>query len=220
MAEAAEQTLGATSAGLKAAGASQQPTQPTQPAQQQRILQRNRRGIRAEETFQDWPDQPDDAAGAPRSVQDRIQSLVRRNPADVDGILSLPAGVDESIWQYEHLKQVCLELNDLFVRLEDECRPATCPDMKAGEWMYLCAAHTTPAPCRALDYIGHTIDHASALLNQAKLFPSRVSVPETSLKQLHNIARRLYRIFAHAWYHHREIFGEFEVSAWSARFMM
>lgn len=40
----------------------------------------------------------------------------------------------------------------------------------------------------------------------------RISVPEPSLKHFQSIARRLYRIFAHAYFHHREIYEYFEVS--------
>lgn len=40
----------------------------------------------------------------------------------------------------------------------------------------------------------------------------RISVPEPSLKHFQSIARRLYRIFAHAYFHHREIYESFEVS--------
>ncbi|KAI9350894.1 Mob1/phocein [Obelidium mucronatum] len=73
-----------------------------------------------------------------------------------------------------------------------ECRPecADCQEMKAGEWQYLCAAHPSPQPCSAIDYIIHTLDSTTALLNNTKLFPSR--------------------IFAHAWFHHRLVFDEFE----------
>lgn len=39
----------------------------------------------------------------------------------------------------------------------------------------------------------------------------RISIPEPSLKHFQSIARRLYRIFAHAYFHHREIYQSFEV---------
>lgn len=38
----------------------------------------------------------------------------------------------------------------------------------------------------------------------------RTSIPTTSLKHFTSIARRLYRIFAHAWYHHRDVFSACE----------
>ncbi|KAJ3292229.1 hypothetical protein HK104_005448 [Borealophlyctis nickersoniae] len=144
------------------------------------------------------------------SGQQFLQSLIRKDPSDIDTIVRVPDTQDEDVWQYEHLRQVCLELNNLIVLMEGECTSSTCTEMKADEWMYLCAAHATPQSCCAIDYAVHTLDNAIALLNSQKYFPSRVSVPETSLKHFQNVARRLYRIFAHAWYHHREIFTEFE----------
>ena len=67
--------------------------------------------------------------------------------------------------------------------------------MKAGEWLYLCVAHgndgamevcmlpiqpfplCSDAPdlqqCCAIDYILHTVDSATALLNSPRAFPSR-----------------------------------------------
>ncbi|KAG0056782.1 hypothetical protein BGZ83_003400 [Gryganskiella cystojenkinii] len=82
--------------------------------------------------------------------------------------------------------------------------------MRAEEWMYYCATHATPRECCAIDYLTHTLDGACALLNNVKFFPSRISVPESSVKNFQSIARRLYRIFAHAYFHHRDIFDAFE----------
>lgn len=83
--------------------------------------------------------------------------------------------------------------------------------MKAtDEWLYLCAAHKNPKECCAIDYIIHTLDGTAALLNSDKCFPSRVSIPESSLKYFQSITRRLYRIFSHAFFHHRELFDQIE----------
>jgi len=48
------------------------------------------------------------------------------------------------------------------------------------------------------------------MLNHPKHFPSRVSVPQESVKQFAVLARRLFRILAFAKYHHRQLFDEFE----------
>ncbi|KAG1252187.1 hypothetical protein G6F68_011900 [Rhizopus microsporus] len=82
--------------------------------------------------------------------------------------------------------------------------------MKADGWLYLCAAHPSTQSCPAIDYIIHTLDGATVLLNNSKYFPSRISIPEPSLKHFQSVARRLYRIFAHAYFHHREIYEFFE----------
>jgi len=50
------------------------------------------------------------------------------------------------------------------------------------------------------------------MCNQLLLYTTRISVPEPSLKHFQSIARRLYRIFAHAYFHHREIYESFEAS--------
>lgn len=41
----------------------------------------------------------------------------------------------------------------------------------------------------------------------------RNSIKESSVQKLGSVCRRVYRIFSHAYFHHRPIFDEFEVSA-------
>ena len=78
-----------------------------------------------------------------------ITSLV----SDVDHILTAPETQDEGVWKYEHLRQFCMELNGLAVKLQSECKPETCSQMTATEqWIFLCAAHKTPKECPAIDY--------------------------------------------------------------------
>ena len=55
------------------------------------------------------------------------------------------------------------------------------------------------------------LDATTALINSSRYFPSRMSIAPTSTKHFSSIARRLYRIFAHAYYHHREVFDQCEV---------
>ncbi|CAJ0759228.1 301_t:CDS:2 [Entrophospora sp. SA101] len=153
---------------------SQNPTLPIEVASSSTFkptLRRNRPGTKFEDAYQ-FPHLPLDQIDTAFALQEYLQSLLRNHKDDLDLLVKLPAGQSEEAWQYEHLRQLCLELNYLVVQLEPECNKQTCPEMKADEWMYRCAAHLTP---------------------------------------MNSIARRLYRIFAHAWFHHREIFKEFEV---------
>ncbi|CAB1347050.1 unnamed protein product [Coregonus sp. 'balchen'] len=107
--------------------------------------------------------------------------------------------------------QFCLELNGLAVKLQSECHPETCTQMTATEqWIFLCAAHKTPKECPAIDYTRHTLDGAACLLNSNKYFPSRVSIKESSVAKLGSVCRRIYRIFSHAYFHHRQIFDKYE----------
>ncbi|CAG8495912.1 17294_t:CDS:2 [Acaulospora colombiana] len=144
------------------------------------------------------------------ALQEYLQSLIRKDKENLDLLVELPPDQDPETWQYEHLRQLCLELNYLIVQLETECNRQSCPEMKADEWMYLCAAHQTPMNCCAIDYMVHALDGATSVLNSHKHFPSRITISDTSVKHYQSIARRLYRIFAHAWFHHREIFESFE----------
>jgi hypothetical protein len=57
----------------------------------------------------------------------------------------------------------------------------------------------------------HNLDHSTALLNNSKYFASRVSINTNSIKHLENVVRRLYRLFSHAYFHHMDIFNDFEV---------
>ena len=41
---------------------------------------------------------------------------------------------------------------------------------------------------------------------------SRVSIKESSVAKLGSVCRRIYRIFSHAYFHHRQIFDKYEVS--------
>ncbi|TPX60296.1 hypothetical protein PhCBS80983_g01865 [Powellomyces hirtus] len=171
---------------------------------------RNRPGIRQEDWSQ-WPLIPLDQIESTFLAQQYIQGLIRKDASAIKEIVEVPESQDRDLWRYEHLRQICLELNNLVIMLEPECTAASCPEMKAHEWLYLCAGHPNPQQCPALDYIVHTLDSATALLNSQKAFFSRITIPEGSIKHFANITRRLYRIFAHAWFHHKEVFQEFEV---------
>ncbi|CAF3666449.1 unnamed protein product [Rotaria sp. Silwood1] len=173
-------------------------------------LRRNRPGTKAKDWCH-WPEETSENMDSLYHIQQYIQQSIRRNPSDIDFILQSPDQQDEGVWKYEHLRQFCLELNDLTVLLQKECLPETCSQMTATEqWIFLCAAHKNPKECPAIDYTRHTLDGAASLLNSNKYFPSRISIKETSIAKLGSVCRRIYRIFSHAYYHHRPIYDEFE----------
>lgn len=130
-----------------------------------------------------------------------------------------PEGVDKSLWLYELCRFLCEKINMIIVALFAEtppCSAQTCPEMRASEWQYLCAVHDPPKPCCAIDYCCHTLDWAANVLTSPKHFPSRLSLTaepnqgHQPLRQLTNIFRRVYRIFAHAWFQHRDLFWKVE----------
>jgi hypothetical protein len=145
--------------------------------------------------------------------------------------------------------------------LQQECTRASCPEMKAGEWMYLCVAHGNDGAMEVrlcylrvskrkkaslmivaamLRYRLHsthrrqrnspsqlatsvpitvrvTLAHS---LFSACLSPRRINIPPPSHRHFGSLARRLGRIFAHAYFHHREVFEQAEAeSSLYARFL-
>ena len=61
----------------------------------------------------------------------------------------------------------------------------------------------------------YLLSYFFASLNELSFFMSffmfRVSIKESSVAKLGSVCRRVYRIFSHAFFHHRSIYDEFEV---------
>ena len=128
-----------------------------------------------------------------------------------------PPGIDKTLWLYELCRFLIAQCNTLIVGFlfdTPPCSAATCPEMRAGEWQFLCAVHDTPKSCCAIDYCCHTLDWAANVVTNPKIFPSRFVVDShdknTAVKNLVNVFRRLHRIFAHAWFQHRGVFWSLE----------
>jgi hypothetical protein len=150
-------------------------------------------------------------AGGPFQVEQLIQRMLRADPTALAKIYAVPEDQDTYLWQYEHLRQMMKELNVLVARLDGRCTRESCPVMKAtDDWVFLCAAHKAPQECCAFEYIVHTMDNVNTLLTSSRVFPSRVSVTSNATQYFQSVARRLYRIFSHTFFHHPEIFREFE----------
>jgi len=171
---------------------------------------RNPRGTPLGQLY-NWPDvSPDDSSG-PLAIQAYLQQLIRKDPNDLKSIVGRPEAFDRLCWLYEHLRQVCLQLSELIVELGEACNSTTCPVMNATAGVtYLCAAHKQNLECCAIDYIVHTLDWSIHQLCVEANFPSRLEIKPSALEIMKNVARRLYRMFAHAYFHHRAIFDSFE----------
>lgn len=136
-----------------------------------------------------------------------------------------PEGTSTEIWLYELGRFLIQKTNAIIVHLfadSPPCSPQTCSEMRASEWQYLCAVHDPPKSCSAIDYCCHTLDWAATSLTSSKMFPSRLNLGtagmggghdktmQAQLKEITNIFRRVYRIFAHAWFQHRDMFWRVE----------
>ncbi|KAM3512006.1 hypothetical protein MY11210_004332 [Beauveria gryllotalpidicola] len=130
-----------------------------------------------------------------------------------------PAGIDRTLWLYELCRFLISQCNALIVGFlfdTPPCSAATCPEMRASEWQFLCAVHEQPKSCCAIDYCCHTLDWAANVVSDQNIFPSRFMIlndaqsKHVGLKNLVNVFRRLHRVFAHAWFQHRSVFWAVE----------
>ena len=170
---------------------------------------------------------------SPFQLQEHLKALYHHHtkppasehlvPITRDVAMSLatpPDGVERSLWLYELCRFLTMKANNLIIAFFAEnppCSSQTCPEMRASEWQYLCAVHDPPKSCCAIDYCCHTLDWATNILTSPKYFPSRLTLgseaaggPQASMRHLTNIFRRVYRIFAHAWFQHRGVFWQVE----------
>ncbi|KAI9798788.1 MAG: hypothetical protein M1833_004618 [Piccolia ochrophora] len=170
---------------------------------------------------------------SPFQLQEHLKSLyyTHTHPANLNHTVPIaketaltlthpPEGVDRALWLYELCRLLTQELNTVIVAFFADTPPCSadkCPEMRASEWQYLCAVHDPPKPCCAIDYCCHTLDWASNMLTSPRHFPSRLTLggdasggSQQGMRNLTNVFRRLYRIFAHAWYQHRSVFWQVE----------
>jgi len=153
------------------------------------------------------------------ATMEYMQACRDSAPHDISLFLNLPPSIDQPCWLYEFVRLTVRDLGFLLVALASECDAQTCPKMQATEsWMFLCAQHgKQPKTCTAMDYALHTITACSISLNSQHHFPNRLTIPASSVDQLGNMCRRLYRIFAHAYCHHRETFDREERATFLTR---
>ncbi|KAJ1718569.1 hypothetical protein LPJ53_006448 [Coemansia erecta] len=150
-------------------------------------------------------------ASPANSGQLYLQSLLRTKRFDIDSLLPPPPGIDSIAWLYEHMRQICIELGIYVSLVHRECTEHQCPVMRAQETTYYCAGHGSPRPCSAIGYSVHTLDYAVRQLSQRD---------STSMKHFQSMVRRLYRIFAHVYFHHRDVFERQESATYLyARFV-
>lgn len=103
------------------------------------------------------------------------------------------------------------QINLLYGSITEFCSPTTCPEMKAtDEFEYLWAnAPQYPKPTRlpAPTYISLLLSWVSDHISNASLFPTAPGAPFPSNfeKEVRQIFKRMYRIYAHIYCHHYSV---------------
>lgn len=172
----------------------------------------------------------DRVVAVPQPSQESLQGMFdsdkgksKENENPFGGMEEEAPSVDTDVWIYEQLRRIVLDFSTPWLTLlQRECdkRNKSCEAMNADDWMYLCASHGEEKQCCAIDYMIHTLDGTTALLNSQRHFPSRTYIPTTSLRHFGSACRRISRIFVHTYEHHRDVFEACEAeTALYARFL-
>jgi MOB kinase activator 1 len=118
----------------------------------------------------------------------------------------LPEGEDLNEWLATNTVDFFNTLSLLYGAVSEFCTPLTCPVMCAGpRYEYLWAAPgSKPARVSAPEYIDLLLNSTEASLSNEDLFPTAPGRPFTKafLPEVRTIYKRLFRIFAHLYYHH------------------
>jgi hypothetical protein len=95
-----------------------------------------------------------------------LASRLMADHANLPALLLVPAHMSPSLWLTTHLTSLLAHVSTLLNRLLPEC---PCPQMRVapgGDKGYLCAVHSVPRACAAVDHISHTLDGFAAWLLQ------------------------------------------------------
>ena len=123
--------------------------------------------------------------------------------------VKLPKGENLDDWLAVSVYDFYNELNCLIAPVLQFCTTETCPEMTAGpnyKYAWQDNNNKKPVMMPASDYIAHVMDWVDSLLNDEKVFPSEqdAQFPKDFIKTIKNIFKRLFRIYAHIYYHHQD----------------
>jgi MOB kinase activator 1 len=102
------------------------------------------------------------------------------------------------------------QLELIWGTISEFCTEENCPQMTAGQgYKYLWPVEKgDPVPLSAPDYIKRLLSWVGAQLDDESIFPAAPGAPfpDDFEDIVRNIMKRLFRIYAHCYYHHAENF--------------
>ncbi|KAH0787033.1 MOB kinase activator-like 1 [Histomonas meleagridis] len=126
--------------------------------------------------------------------------------------VQLPEGEDLNEWLAVNVVDFYKQLSMLYATVTEFCTPETCPQMTAGPgYKYLWSdGRSKPRDVPACEYIKLLFEWVENQLDDEAIFPSMIGVsfPKNFESIVKNIMKRLFRIYAHCYYHHLENFKE------------
>ncbi|OHT03326.1 MOB kinase activator-like 1 [Tritrichomonas foetus] len=129
---------------------------------------------------------------------------------DLRNAVKLPPGESKNDWLAVSVVDFFNQLSCLFAPVAEHCTPKSCPEMTAGPgYKYAWqdnVKYKKPTSLPANEYITNVMLWTEGFINNEKYFPSDPNVPFPSDFQeiVKNIFKRLFRIYAHIYHHHRD----------------
>ena len=141
-------------------------------------------------------------------------------------------GDGKLLFEVTAMRGFLVEVGAFVVFLSQWCSAQHCGKMQAtSKFRYRCSAHRKPKDCNAIQYMVHTLDlfterlsgrECTAQYASPSASPGKGKGRDKAKKKVqpHNekkvrkdigdLCRRVYRIFAHAFFHHQRRFDEYE----------
>ncbi|KAK1039991.1 hypothetical protein LTS16_010755 [Friedmanniomyces endolithicus] len=132
-----------------------------------------------------------------------LHHTIPLSPSHAAALALPPPHTSRDIWLYELARFLIQHTNTIIIALfadSPPCSPATCSEMRASEWQYL---KTFPSRLGLGSQGGGGGRGGGMSAGQDKVL-------QHQLREITNIFRRVYRIYAHAWFQHREMFWRVE----------
>lgn len=129
---------------------------------------------------------------------------------DITSAVKLPAGENLNDWLAVNVVDFYNQLSCLYAPVAEHCTPKSCPEMTAGpQFKYAwqdSKQYKKPTMLPANEYITNVMLWTESYINNEKYFPSDPNVPYPNdfVSIVQNIFKRLFRIYAHIYHHHRE----------------
>jgi MOB kinase activator 1 len=129
---------------------------------------------------------------------------------DLRAAVKLPAGESLNDWLAVSVVDFFNQLSCLFAPVAEFCTPKSCPEMTAGPaFKYFWqdnGKYKKATMLPAKEYISNVMVWTEGFINDEKIFPSDPNIPfrPDFLDIVKNIFKRLFRIYAHIYHHHRE----------------
>lgn len=147
-------------------------------------------------------------AGQSESLREFAQSTLGSDA--LKEAVKLPPGEDEQEWIAVHVVDFHNQINMLYSTITLLCSPTSCPKMTAGEkYEYLwqdsnSPKYRKPTKVSAPEYIENLLKWTHERFLDPHYFPTELGVefPPDARSMFQQILKRLFRVYAHIYYHH------------------